>query len=45
MAHFSTDAGRWNWSVREKALLEQWKYLKELRLNASERADSERRGT
>jgi hypothetical protein len=31
--------------VREKALLEQWKYLKELGLNASERADSGRRGT
>jgi len=34
-----------NWFVREKALLDQWKYLKELGLNTSEKADLGRRGS
>jgi hypothetical protein len=35
MAHLSAGADKRNWFVREKALLEQWKYLKELGLNTS----------
>jgi hypothetical protein len=45
MAHLSAGADKRNWFVREKALLEQWKYLKELGLNTSEKADPGRRAT